>query len=76
MAGTLSNLNILEKKIHFSLLVGYDEGKVLEGVVNVELNENVKIQENQPIEVLGKVVLKDNTFYLEAVTVMQYIVRN
>ncbi|QEN05809.1 hypothetical protein EW093_14225 [Thiospirochaeta perfilievii] len=74
--GRLSNLEIKDKKIHFSFLVGYENGKVLDGVIPVELNENVKIQENQPIEVLGKVVLRNNTFYLEAKTVMQYIVKN
>lgn len=73
--GRLSNLEILNKKIHFSFLVGYDDGKVLEGVVPVELNENVKIQENQPIEVLGRIILRDNTFYVEALTVMQYVIK-
>lgn len=74
--GKLSNLDIINKKIHFTLLVGYDSGKVLEGLVPVELNENVKIQENQPIEVLGRIILKENNFYLEALTVMQYIIRD
>lgn len=74
--GKLSNLSIIDKKIHFTFLVGYDSGKVLEGIVPVELNENIKIQENQPIEVLGRVILKDNSFYLEALTVMQYIIKN
>lgn len=74
--GKISNLDIKDKKIHFSFLVGYDSGKVLEGVVPVEFNENVKIQENQPIEVLGRVVLRDDSFYLEALTVMQYVIRN
>ncbi len=74
--GKLSNLEIIDKKIHFSFLVGYDSGKVLEGVVPVELNENVKIQENQPIEVMGRVILKDNSYFLEALTVRQYIIRD
>lgn len=72
--GLISNYEIVDKKIHFTLLVGYDRKKVLEGIVQVELNQNVKIQDNQPIEVLGKVTLRDNQFYLEALTVMQYIV--
>ncbi|MBN2617560.1 MAG: hypothetical protein JXR64_04535 [Spirochaetales bacterium] len=73
--GMISNLEIKDKKIKFSLLVGYDDGKVLEGVVPVELNENIKIQENLPIEVLGKVILNNDTFYLDAKSIMQYIVR-
>ncbi|MGL1894144.1 MAG: hypothetical protein OCD02_21120 [Spirochaetaceae bacterium] len=74
--GMLSNLEIKDRKIHFSFLVGYDNGKILDGVVPVELNENVKLQENQPIEVLGRVVRRDDTFYLEALTVMHYVIRN
>lgn len=74
--GKLSNLKIVDKKIKFTFLVGYDSGKILEGIVPVELNENVKIQETQPIEVFGRVVLKDNAFYIEALTVMQYVIRN
>lgn len=74
--GRLTNLDIADRKINFSFLVGYDNGKVLEGVVPVELNENIKIQENQPIEVLGRVILRDKSFYLEALTVMQYIIRD
>lgn len=73
--GLISNFEIVNRKIHFTLLVGYDRKKVLEGVVEVELNQNIKIRENQPIEVLGKVVLRDNKFYLEALTVMQYIIK-
>lgn len=72
--GTISNLEIRNRKIFFTLLVGYDSGKILEGTVDVELNENIKIQENQPIEVLGKVIPRDDSFFLEAQTVMQYVV--
>lgn len=74
--GRLSNLEIVDRKIHFSFLVGYDDGKVLEGVVPVELNENIKIQEHQPIEVLGRVTLRGNSFYIEALTIMQYIIKD
>lgn len=73
--GMLSNLEIKNRKIYFTLLVGYDSGTILEGTVAVELNENIKIQENQPIEVLGKVIPRDGKFYLEAQTVMQYVVK-
>ncbi|OQY38881.1 MAG: hypothetical protein B6229_04845 [Spirochaetaceae bacterium 4572_7] len=73
--GKLSNLNIVDKKLHFTLLVGYDSEKILEGIVQVELNENIKIYENQPIEVFGQVILRDNKFYIEAATVMQYIIK-
>lgn len=73
--GMISNYRIEDKKIHFKLLVGYESKSILEGVVGVELNENVKIQENQPIEVMGRVILQDQGFFIDALTVMQFVIK-
>lgn len=73
--GSISNL-VITNVISFDLLVGYDERKVLEGVIPVELNQNIMIDDSQPIEVFGKIKLIDNEFYIEALTVMHYINRN
>lgn len=73
--GSISNLNI-SNKINFDLLVGYDDRKTLEGVVPVILNQNIKIDDSQPIEVFGKIKLIEGGFYIEALTVMHYINRN
>lgn len=73
--GSISNLNVTNV-ISFDLLVGYDEKKILEGVVPVKLNQNIMIDDSQPIEVFGKIRLLENKFYIEALTVMHYINRD
>lgn len=51
--GRLANLVEAEEAIRFDLLVGYDQGQILEGVVPVELPFAVVLEHNQPIEVVG-----------------------
>jgi hypothetical protein len=51
--GRLANLLEEDEAIRFDLLVGYDQGQILEGVVPVELPFAVVLEHNQPIEVVG-----------------------
>ena len=70
--GRLSNLIISEEIISFDFLVGYDDEKVLEGIIPVTLNFGARIDSSFPIEVLGKIVTTSNGIILEAVSVHQY----
>ncbi len=54
--GRLSNLLISDKIISFDFLVGYDDEKVLEGIIPVTLDFGARIDSSFPIEVLGKIV--------------------
>jgi len=70
--GRLSNLVITESLIMFDFLVGYDEKKVLEGIIPVTLNFGARIDSDFPIEVLGKIIETENGYIIEAVSVHQY----
>jgi len=70
--GRLSNLIITETVIKFDFLVGYDEKKILEGIIPVTLDFGARIDSDFPIEVLGKIVESDNSYVIEAVSVHQY----
>ncbi len=71
--GRVSNLSVTEEAITFDLLVGYEDGKVLEGIVPVVLRFGVKIDTALPIEVLGKIVFKDNKLVLEGTSIHQFV---
>ncbi len=70
--GRLSNLVVTESLISFDFLVGYDDKKVLEGIIPVTLNFGARINSDFPIEVLGKIVQNNNIYAIEAVSVHQY----
>ncbi len=70
--GKLSNLFISENIISFDFLVGYDDEKVLEGIIPVTLDFGARIDSSFPIEVLGKIVKTSNGIIIEAVSVHQY----
>jgi len=70
--GRLSNLVVTESLISFDFLVGYDDKKVLEGIIPVTLKFGARINSDFPIEVLGKIVENSNIFAIEAVSVHQF----
>ncbi len=70
--GRLSNYILTEDLIMFDFLVGYDEKKILEGIIPVILDFGARIDSNFPIEVLGKITETEKGYTLEAVSVHQY----
>jgi tetratricopeptide (TPR) repeat protein len=70
--GRLSNLIVSEKVIKFDFLVGYDDRKVLEGIIPVILNFGARINSEFPIEILGKIVMNEGEYGIEAVSIHQY----
>lgn len=71
--GSVSNLVITEDSISFDLLVGYENGKILEGIVPVILDFAVKVDPSLPVEVLGKIVFSDDKLYLKGISIHQFI---
>jgi len=66
--GRISNLKITKEEISFDFLVGYHEGKVLEGIIPATLNFAVSLEQGAPVEILGKIVL-DGKLKLEGITI-------
>ena len=66
--GRVTNVRISEKEITFDLLVGYQDQKVLEGIVPVTLQFSAKVDPSFAYEVLGEVVLKGNSIQLRGVS--------
>jgi len=70
--GRLSNLVIGENLISFDFLVGYDNKKVLEGIIPVILDFGARINSDFPIEILGEIIKIDDIFTIKAVSIHQY----
>lgn len=74
MAGAINGLNVTPSRIAFRLLVGYEDGRVLEGAVDVFVPFEISLTPNLVTHVLGKVVANDaGNFYLEAVSINQIV---
>ncbi|GHT64150.1 hypothetical protein FACS1894110_03250 [Spirochaetia bacterium] len=56
-SGMATNVETLQNRTSFDLLVGYDTKKVLEGIVHVEFDQAVTLNPEKPLEVLGRIVL-------------------
>ncbi|NIZ40095.1 hypothetical protein PVA45_00985 [Entomospira entomophila] len=72
--GPINGLNTTDYRIAFRLLVGYEDGKVLDGAVEVLVPFEASIAPNLVTNVLGKVVADNQgKFYLEAVSINQIV---
>ena len=62
--GRVSNLKIDESRLRFDLLVGYESSEVLEGVVGVEFDFGIDLDNRRPVEVLGAVTIVEGRVQL------------
>ena len=64
-SGVLANLVSGDRKITFDLLLGYQDGQVVQGVVPVELGFAALLKNSQVIEVLGRVAFRENHWFIQ-----------
>ncbi len=69
--GMVSNLRITTKEISFDFLVGYNEQKVLEGIVPVTLDFAANIRTAMPLELLAQVKTSGDHIVLRGISVHQ-----
>lgn len=69
--GRITNLKALPDAITFDLLVGYEDGKILEGTVPAFLSFSANLQTEFPLEVLGCIQVKDNIVSLRVTSLHQ-----
>ncbi len=53
--GKVANLRVVEERITFELLVGYQQEKVLQGIVPVSLDFGAQLENGSSVEVLGRI---------------------
>jgi tetratricopeptide (TPR) repeat protein len=64
--GVVSNLVSGEKVITLDLLLGYQDGQVVQGIVPVKLGFAALLKNSQVVEVLGRVALDGSQWFVEA----------
>ncbi|HUZ17991.1 MAG TPA: hypothetical protein VMV68_06370 [Spirochaetia bacterium] len=69
--GMVSNLKISRKEITFDFLVGYNEQKVLQGIVPVTLDFAADIRSSMPLELIGQIKATTGQIELRGVSVHQ-----
>jgi len=65
--GVISNLASGAKEITFELLLGYQDGQIVEGVIPVRLKFASLLKNSQVVEVLGQVSLDNGKWNVEGV---------
>ncbi|MEL3903045.1 tetratricopeptide repeat protein [Treponema phagedenis] len=69
--GMATNIKQSEQTLSFNLLVGYDTRTELEGVVPIVCNFSLPVDADKPIQVLGKVQLRNGILYLRGKSIFQ-----
>ncbi len=71
--GRVANLRV-DDAIRFDLMVGYEDGRVLEGVVRVLVPFGVNVDAGESVELIGRVETRDDRLArLEAVSIRRLI---
>ena len=66
--GKVANLRIEAERLRFDLLVGYQQEKVLQGIVPVELGFAVQLEDGSSVEVLGRILSRSGPVRLEGIS--------
>jgi tetratricopeptide (TPR) repeat protein len=67
--GRAANVEVTDEYIDFDLLVGYEDGRVLEGVVPVRLDFAARVESAMAVEIIGQVIADDELTGLRGVAV-------
>ncbi|MEW5815129.1 MAG: hypothetical protein AB1798_06995 [Spirochaetota bacterium] len=66
--GKIVNIIVTKEQIRFDFLVGYEDEKVLKGIVPVTMNFAANLEQGASIEILGKVTF-DNKISIQALSI-------
>ena len=72
-SGKIANINIFEKSLSFDFLVGYDSGKIVEGIINVTADFPVVPDEEFNYDIIGQLKIEDGHLALKALSLRNYI---
>lgn len=73
--GKITNIRVFETSVSFDFLVGYETGKVLQGIINVNADFPADLDEEFTYDILAQIVVapERDVIELEAVTLRNYI---
>ncbi len=72
-SGKIANIRIFEKSVNFDFLIGYDSGKIVEGIVNVTADFPIVLDEQFTYDIIGQIKLENGHLALKAISIRNYI---
>ena len=70
--GKITNISINDNDLFFDFLVGYEDGKLLEGIIRTEVDFPILLEEDFSYEIIGR-LKTSGTFELQAVSIRKFL---
>lgn len=67
--GRVANLETNEEDIRFDFLVGYEDERVLEGIVPARVSFSARVEPAMPVELIGQVIINNGISALEVTSI-------
>jgi len=71
-SGKIANIKIFEKSVSCDFLVGYDSGRIVEGIINVIIDFPIILNEEFSYDIIGQLKIEDTYFALKALSIRNY----
>jgi tetratricopeptide (TPR) repeat protein len=70
--GKITNIQVHKNNLEFDFLVGYEDGKLLEGIIRVDVDFPILLEEDFSYEIIGQMNTSDS-FKLKAVSIRKFL---
>ncbi|MCL2704904.1 MAG: tetratricopeptide repeat protein [Spirochaetaceae bacterium] len=71
-SGKIANIRIFEKSASFDFLIGYDSGRIVEGIISVTIDSPIVLNEEFSYDIIGQLKTEENNLTLKAITLRNY----
>ncbi|MCL2294982.1 MAG: hypothetical protein FWC36_08985 [Spirochaetes bacterium] len=73
-SGRIANIRIFEDSVSCDFLVGFETGRIIEGIINVTIDFPVVLDEQFTYDILGQLIIEDGEpFRLRAISLRNHI---
>ena len=70
--GKITNIKVYENNLEFDFLIGYEDGKLLEGIIGVDVDFPILLEEDFSYEIIAQMNTADS-FKLKAVSIRKFL---
>ena len=72
-SGKIANIKIFDKSVSCDFLVGYDSGKIVEGIANVTIDFPIVLDEEFTYDIIAQLKPDESYLTLKAISIRNYI---
>ncbi len=70
--GKITNIKVMEKNLEFDFLIGYEDGRILEGIIGVDVDFPILLEEDFSYEIIGQLHTAGN-FRIQALSLRKFL---